>query len=732
MNERRAALLVGIALLGAVALAAVAGWRPARLYEAEVRAHRAHATMHRLHAATRALLGAREPLPRLAGDWRAARTAGMADLAELERTLSAAPVDAGLHARLRRLDDAWAALERDHGAEPDQLGGIAIARLAEITGDAGIVLAYQRALSGGDADPASIPILDAVQRKLEEFDLRTRTCAGELTAVADEVGARARADARVAGGSALAVLAIAAVAAVAVLLGIGRVNRRLRDDLEARRQAEEGLAHLSQRQRVLLDTLPDLIFVVGRDGTYQNVLGNTAMLPIPREQALGRRPCDILPPAIAAEREAAIERAFATGKPQQMEQRFALGGGLRDYVVRIVAVDGNEALVVTTDVTDHLRLEEQLRHAQKFEAVGQLAGGIAHDFNNLLVGILGYAELLAQSERDPLGKRQAEAIVRAATRAAELTSQLLAFSRKGPRLIQAIDANAVVNDAIGLLRHSIDRRIIITTDLRVGGAWVRGDRARLQSALINLGINARDAMPDGGEFSLVSDRVELPGGDPDAPGTLAPGRYLRLGARDTGGGMDDDTRRRAFEPFFTTKGPGRGTGLGLAAVYGTVTDMGGAVAVVSAPGRGTTFTIWLPLCAAPEASTTPALGVPIAAGRILVVDDQPMVRDLAAELLRRLGWQVDTAEDGADGLARFTKGGYHAVLLDLMMPKLSGEDCFRAMRAHDPRARIILATGYADADLVERLRAAGATAVLSKPYRASDIAAALAQAPSGG
>ncbi len=731
MNERRATLFAGITLLGAVAIAAAAGWRAACLYETEGHAHRAHATMHQLHAATRALLGAREPLTRLAEDWRAARTSGTEALATLDQGVSAVQVDAVLRTRLNRLDDAWAALDREHGASPDQIGGIQLSRLAEITGDAGIVLAYQRALNDPDSDPSTIPILDVVQRRLEEFDLRTRTCVDELTNVAKEVGARARLDARLAGGGALVVLMIAATAAATALIGIGRSNRRLRDELSVRRSAEQGLERLSQRQRMLLTTLPDLIFVVARDGTYREALGNTSILLLPIERLVGSRPRDFLPADVAAAREEAIERAFATGLPQRLEQRIPIATGLRDYDVRINVVGEDDAVVVVSDITDRLRLEEQLRHAQKLEAVGQLAGGIAHDFNNLLVGILGYAELLAQSARDPQGKRQAEAIVRAATRAAELTGQMLAFSRKGPRALQPIDANAVVSDALGLLRHSVDRRIRIATDLRADGAWVRGDRARLQSALINLGINARDAMPDGGEFRLASDRLALPGDDADAPLALVAGDYLRLRASDTGMGMDDDTRRRAFEPFFTTKGPGRGTGLGLAAVYGIVADMAGAIAVSSALGRGTTFTIWLPLCAEPAATAVPTAGAAAVCGRILVVDDEPMVRDLAAELLRRLGWTVDCATDGADGLARFGAQHYDAVLLDLMMPRMSGETCFRAMRAAKPTVPIILATGYADTELIERLRADGGAVVLTKPYRASDIAAALAQATRG-
>ena len=375
--------------------------------------------------------------------------------------------------------------------------------------------------------------------------------------------------------------------------------------------------------------------------------------------------------------------------------------------------------------------EDQLRQSQKMEAVGRLAGGIAHDFNNLLVGIQGYAELLHQrvSGEEKLEK-STSAILRCASRAADLTEHLLSFSRKGSQQLMPVDFHGVVDGVAGLLDHCVDRRVTVRLSLLAKETTVLGDPAQLESMLLNLSINASDAMPGGGELSIRTDNVVVEPGAAHDPQALRPGAWLHLCVQDNGLGMTEETRSRCFEPFFTTKDVGEGTGLGLATVYGTVKTHGGDIQLHSEPGKGTTFEIFLPLVtqAAPAAPVATA-AMPQGAGRVLVVDDEAHIRELCQEVLTELGYEVLTCADGLAALETFVahEGRFTTVVMDMVMPGMDGHETLHLMREVNPTLPVLLCTGFSQQKPEELARQDNHMEYLPKPFRLEELAQAMSR-----
>jgi len=385
------------------------------------------------------------------------------------------------------------------------------------------------------------------------------------------------------------------------------------------------------------------------------------------------------------------------------------------------------------------QLEEQLRQAQKMEAVGQLAGGIAHDFNNILAAIMGNAELL---KMDPPSDGQqtqfADEIIKGAARAADLTRQLLAFARKGKWRVVPADVHEIVDQTVAILSHSIDRRIEIRLKLNASPHTVTGDPAQLENALLNLGVNARDAMPDGGVLTYATRNVTLTDVDcQQHPYELSPGEFIEIRVSDTGVGMDNRTRQRIFEPFFTTKDIGKGTGLGLAGVYGCVRSHEGSISASSSPGRGAEFTILLPsaeieteTAAQPPPHSAPTKGT----GHILVVDDEQSLREFMRTTMRHLGYEVSLCSEGAEAVEYYRK--HHReidlVILDLIMPQMSGQDAFREMKKIDPGVRVLVASGFSGNQAISEMLKEGALALLSKPFKISELSEAAARYIRGG
>ncbi len=382
------------------------------------------------------------------------------------------------------------------------------------------------------------------------------------------------------------------------------------------------------------------------------------------------------------------------------------------------------------------RLQQQLFQAQKMEALGTLAGGIAHDFNNLLSVMLGFASLARQRlpSDDPL-QDSLGMIEQSAQRAADLTRQLLGLARPERQQVKPVCVDHVLERVRRMVARTFDRNITIVVNKGSEPLWVNAEPSYLEQALLNLCINARDAMPQGGTLTLEAAAISLEAPLPGLPATCAPGRYARISVQDTGAGIAPETLPRVFEPFFTTKEPGRGTGLGLAMVYGFVKNHDGLVKVESEPGHGAQFTISLPLIPAPAPQKgAGGLGqIQPGWGTVLVVDDEPLVRAFATEGLKGLGYQVWAAENGMQALQIFEphQKEIDCVLLDLIMPELSGLETFRRMRAVDPLVRVVFASGYSTGEILRDAPDARSTAFIGKPYTLEALSIALRKAGMG-
>ncbi len=389
------------------------------------------------------------------------------------------------------------------------------------------------------------------------------------------------------------------------------------------------------------------------------------------------------------------------------------------------------------DITERKQLEERLRHSEKMEAVGQLAGGIAHDFNNQLAGIMGFADLLrAAVGQDPTLIRFADNILTGVQRATDLTAQLLAFARKGKHLAVTVDVHLLAFEVISLLRHSIGKNIRIRQDLNANPSTTLGDPSQIQSAILNLAINARDAMPDGGELTLATDLVTVDEAwSENLVFGIPAGAYVKIEVSDTGVGIPPEIMDRIFEPFFTTKEETKGTGLGLAAVYGTLRNHGGGLAVESSVGDGTTFALLLPLHTedggSEQVSVSAERDVPPPAddiGHVLVVDDEPGVGQMVAEMLAATGCRTTVCLGGKEAVDIYRRMGAEidVVLLDLVMPNMDGQAVFRALKEIDPGVRVLVSSGYAVDGGAQELLAEGAMDFIQKPYKTADLKAKLA------
>jgi len=350
--------------------------------------------------------------------------------------------------------------------------------------------------------------------------------------------------------------------------------------------------------------------------------------------------------------------------------------------------------------------EEELRHSQKMEAVGRLAGGVAHDFNNLLTAIIGYAELIAtRTSSNTLAKQNAELIRKAGEQAAALTRQLLAFSRKQILQPKVIDLNALVVEMEKLLRRVIGERFDLQSHPEAEIGRVKADPSQIEQVVLNLGVNARDAMPRGGKLIIRTENVHLDRTTaPQISASLVPGNYVMLSVTDTGAGMDEETKSHIFEPFFTTKGPGKGTGLGLATVYGIVRQTGGGISVESEVGKGSTFRIYLPQVSAPVdfARTSPA---PVEKSdnfeTVMVVEDEDIVRELVCDVLEDQGYNVICACDGVEALnmAAEFDGTIHLLVTDVIMPHMNGPELAAKLSSLRPDMKVLYVSGYSDNDI---------------------------------
>jgi two-component system, cell cycle sensor histidine kinase and response regulator CckA len=512
------------------------------------------------------------------------------------------------------------------------------------------------------------------------------------------------------------------------------------EDLSDRRATEAALEASDERYRSLIELAPDPIFVqVDRKIVYANPATARSFGASSPAALLGRSVMDFVAPEMVEAVASRIAQALAGEPVEFMPQRFVrLDGSLGDAEVRSIAMtfEGQPAaMTVARDVSDRRAheearadLEEQLRQAQKMEAVGLLAGGVAHDFNNLLTVISFYAKSLQQGlpATSPLAADAVE-IEKAAARAAALTRQLLAFSRKQVLQPRVLDVNTVLDGLRGMLARIIGEDIRVVLVLGSEPCRVRADPGQLEQVIMNLAVNARDAMRGGGELRIECSAVTVD--DAPAQATMVgPGRYARIAVHDSGHGMDAATRARIFEPFFTTKEAGRGTGLGLSTVYGIVRQSGGGIRVESAEGKGTTFEILLPLAAAevmPVHEPPPPVAVDHARELVLVVEDEDAVRKITRRILEDAGYRVVEARDGRHALdvAAALPGGIDLLVTDMVMPELGGAALYAALVRQHPALPVVFLSGYTDDELLRRGDLARGSAFLQKPFSAESLTA---------
>jgi PAS domain S-box-containing protein len=502
------------------------------------------------------------------------------------------------------------------------------------------------------------------------------------------------------------------------------------EDVTQRRQAEEALAASEERYRLHFQDAFDGIYVCAENGEFLDA--NPSFY-----QTLGYTQAELLHRTVAdvAEDLTQVRRHFAAVLGQggdRFETRLRCKDGSRvDVEVSgaVVRLEGRRLIHgIVRDMTEHKRLEEQFRQAQKMQAIGRLAGGVAHDFNNLLTVITGYSELLLQETQpaDASGDLIRE-IIRAADRAAALTRQLLAFSRKQILLPVELDLNKIVTNLDKMLRRLIGEDIDLRMVLGSGLHPVKADPTQVEQVILNLAVNARDAMPAGGRLTVETANAELDESFTRERREVQPGLYVMVRVSDTGHGMDRETKAHLFEPFFTTKELGKGTGLGLATVYGIVKQSGGHIYVESEPGRGAAFTIYLPALGAgalAPAAATDADELPRGTEVVLLVEDGDEVRQLARQVLENRGYLVLEAGHGGEALDLCARQARRIDLLvtDVIMPQMSGRELAERLASTQPGLRVLYLSGYTDAECLRRGLIEGDRAFLPKPFTPKALA----------
>jgi len=525
------------------------------------------------------------------------------------------------------------------------------------------------------------------------------------------------------------ITAFFAIGVVTSLLA-GRAQRariRLAASLEAERQ-------VSARMQAVVEAEGDAIAIVDSDGSIEFV--NPALeqtFGYRRDELLGQHLKLLMPEPYRSEADDYLDAYRATRQRRLIGVGREVAGRRKDGAtfpihlsVSEVEVGGRRLFAGSMrDLSASKALEAQLLQAQKMEAVGTLAGGVAHDFNNLLTSILGSVELaLAHPESRSLLTRSLERIKLAGNRGEALTKQLLAFSRKQVTRPELLDLNAALRQVRELFERMLGEDVDVKLDLHEGAGTVRIDPAQLDQVVINLVVNARDAMPSGGVLRLATGRANLDAARASRLG-LAPGEYATLSIQDAGEGIPAEVRARIFEPFFTTKEPGRGTGLGLSTVLGIVQRHGGAIDVHSEPGLGTTFEIFLPLVAEPAplaAKSETRIEAPSCeSSSILVVEDDPMMCDLLREVLERAGHRVLGAESPAVALELASSQPVDLLISDVIMPGMTGFDLAAKLRTSGGRPRVIFMSGYTDQILADRGELGPDDAFMRKPFRMDEL-----------
>ncbi len=528
-------------------------------------------------------------------------------------------------------------------------------------------------------------------------------------------------------------------------------NRALEIDIAARKKTEEDLRIALIKYQTLFDTMPLGISVLNKEGQLiETNSSSEILLKMSRVQLLQqsvnskawniiRSDGSTMPndefPCVRALNELQIVRNVELGILKEDSSIIWL-----NVTAAPLTLEGYGVVITYSDITERKQAEEQqkkleaqLHQAQKMEAIGQLSSGVAHDFNNLLGGIMGHAELL-KFDLNPVSPmhRHADEIVSICQKAASLTKQLLCFARKSPFILQKIQLNDFMKQFESLINRTISRSIEIILKLPQQVLYISGDLNQLENALLNITINARDAMPDGGRFSIELKQAHLTSECfQNEYFNVKEGDYARISLCDTGTGMTDDVKERIFEPFFTTKEVGKGTGLGLSSVFGYVKQNHGYITVTTQIGKGTQFDLYFPLILPSEEISTkkendsPASGQ----GSILFVDDELSYHEIITKLLGRLGYKVFSFANGNDAVS-FYKENYEAItlaVLDMCMPVMSGFECFKQLKKINPSLLAIIASGYGENEELKTLLKEGGCVYLQKPFRVKELRSKIAE-----
>jgi len=492
--------------------------------------------------------------------------------------------------------------------------------------------------------------------------------------------------------------------------------------------------------RLITENAADMIAVVDEDGrriynspSYERILGYS-LADLQNSKASDQIHPDDLPLVMEA-----AARARATGVGRQVEYRMRDKEGhwhvLESTASAILDEDGQHSglVIVNRDITDRARLGEQFRQSQKMEAIGRLSGGIAHDFNNLLGIIIGYAEILQENMQEGSSDRECvDEIVRSGTRAASLTRQLLAFSRQQVLEPKIIDLNGAVADMERLLRRVIGEDIELITSAEPNLRRIRADQSQLEQVLLNLAVNARDAMPDGGRLTITTRNLSMSEFDVHPFSfPMKPGEYVQLTVSDTGTGMDSATLARIFEPFFTTKEKGKGTGLGLSTVYGVVKQSDGYIDTESVLNKGTKFTIYLPAAAEAPIADLPAVSTTLPSGNetILLVEDEAALRFLTRNMLEKFGYKVLEAENGLEAcqLSESQAFPIDLLLTDIVMPGMSGVDLSARVQKKRPGIKVVYMSGHTGQGIGQGVLPPNSN-FLPKPFSRESLAAKISDA----
>ena len=513
---------------------------------------------------------------------------------------------------------------------------------------------------------------------------------------------------------------------------------RAKDVLEAevleRRRNEEMLRQSEERFSKAFSSNPlPMTISTNVDGRYLDVNDSfLALVGGERGSVVGHTMAELAIWVDPQDRIAMMRRLSEQGKviglPAQIRASTGVVLEARVSAEQIELLGQLCVLAVTEDTTEMRLLQAQSEQAQKMEAVGRLAGGVAHDFNNLLGVIIGYSELSIET-LDPKTKiaKHLVQIKLAAARGAHLTRQLLAFSRQQVVSLKVLDINAVIHEAGKLLSRVVREDIILSYQTSVSVGLIKADAGQIEQVLMNLVVNARDAMPDGGQITIATDSIALNDKYYMGHEPVPAGDYVMLEVRDTGCGMDEPTKAHVFEPFFTTKQPGKGTGLGLASVYGIVKESGGYVSVGSELGQGTTFKLYFPRVRGQIDSAAPPVDTESMGGNetILLVEDETALREITVSILQSAGYTVVEADNPAKAiqLAETHSGPIHLLLTDVIMPLMSGVELSKRLKTSIPHLKVIFASGYGGDELAKQLSVATDAVLLSKPFSKNSLLA---------